>query len=198
MSNRSDFEAMRVDGGGNAARMFQALFCILLASGCQDQSIEVHRIAPLSTYESDWSSMASGAMKTHGPIQFRYRLEEYDGRSFKLDAFARTAIKGVGPITFDLMSDLPKTALVESKSLQKPFSEAGYASAERRFEFSDPQNYMDQVTVRIEIVLGNQVARKTFNVSLGPIPKSRVKHCSPPLQGCEQELPATIKKAELN
>jgi len=198
MSNRRDFEAMRVDGGGNTARMFQALFCILLASGCQDQSIEVLRIAPLSTYESDWSSMASGAMKTQGPIQFRYRLEEYDGRSFKLDAFARTAIKGVGPITFDLMSDLPKTALVESKSLQKPFSEAGYASAERRFEFSDPQNYMDQVTVRIEIVLGNQVARKTFNVSLGPIPKSRVKYCSSSLQGCEQELPATIKRAELN
>ena len=59
----------------------------------------------------------------------------------------------------------------------------------RQFEFRDEASEFEAVAVKIEVVVGNQLASKTFKVNLGPHLETSVKVCSPGAI-CERVVPA--------
>ena len=77
-------------------KLLVLVFSSVLMTGCADQTGEETRSTPITLKETNWNSATSG--KTSGPIQFRYRLEEHEGRLFKLRIFARSAM---GSLEFD-------------------------------------------------------------------------------------------------
>ncbi len=67
------------------------VFMSLLMTGCTDQIGEEVGSKPIALQETNWNSAISG--KTSGPIQFRYRLEEHEGRLFQAANFCEVSIR---------------------------------------------------------------------------------------------------------
>ena len=65
-------------------KLLVLVFMSVLMTGCTDQIGEEVGSKPIALQETNWNAARSG--KTSGPIQFRYRLEEHEGRLFKLES----------------------------------------------------------------------------------------------------------------
>lgn len=166
------------------------VFMSLLTTGCTDQIGEEVRSKPIALQETNWNSAISG--KTSGPIQFRYRLEEHEGRLFKLRIFARSAIGGLEGWNIDVMESGLKLA-DGTTALLKVNGANSEPMVSRQFEFRDEASEFEAVTVRVEAIVGNQLASKTFNVKLGPDAETAVKICRDVDTSCERPVPAVIE-----
>ena len=62
----------------------------------------------------------------------------------------------------------------------------------RQFEFRDEASDFEAVAVKVEVVVGNQLASKTFKVKLGPDSETAVEICEPGTS-CERALPAKLQ-----
>ncbi len=47
----------------------------------------------------------------------------------------------------------------------------------RQFEFRDEASEFDDIAVKVEVVIGNQLASKNFKVKLGPDSETAVEIC---------------------
>ena len=168
------------------SKLVALLFLGLLMSGCVDQIGEEVRSKPVAFQETNWNTAVSG--KTSGPIQFRYRLEEHEGRLFKLRVFARSALGDLEGWNIDVMESGLKFA-EGTTTLMKGNSVDSTSTVSRQFEFRDEASELEAVAVRVEVVIGNQLASKTFKVNLGPHLETAVKECSPGAI-CERVVPA--------
>ena len=165
------------------------VFMSLLTTGCTDQIGEEVRSKPIALQETNWNSAISG--KTSGPIQFRYRLEEHEGRLFKLRIFARSALGELEGWNIDVLESGLKLA-EGTTALLKANGADSMPMVSRQFEFRDETSEFEAVAVKIEVVIGNQLASKTFKVKLGPDSEKAVKVCEPGIS-CERALPAKLQ-----
>ena len=172
-------------------KLLVLVFMSLLMTGCTDHIGEAVRSKPIALQETSWNSASSG--KTSGPIQFRYRLEEHEGRLFKLRIFARSAIRGLEGWNIDVMESGLKLA-EETTSLLKANGADFMPIVSRQFEFRDEASAFEAVAVKVEVVVGNQLASKTFKVKLGPDSETAVKVCEPGAV-CERTVPARTSDA---
>ncbi len=170
-------------------KLLVLVFSSALMTGCADQTGEEARSTPITLQETNWNSTISG--KTSGPIQFRYRLEEHDGRLFKLRIFARSAIGGLEGWNIDLMESGLKLA-DGTTALSKANGADSSTAVSRQFAFRDEASDFDAVAVKVEVVIGNQLASKTFKVKLGPDSESAVEICESGTS-CERALPAKLQ-----
>ena len=172
-----------------------ALFLLsLLMTGCADQVGEEVGSNPIALQETNWNSATSG--KTSGPIQFRYRLEEHEGRLFKLRIFARSAIGALEGWNIDVMESGLKLA-DGTTALSKANGADSSPVVSRQFEFRDEASELEAVAVKVEVVIGNQLASKTFKVKLGPDLETAVEICKAGIL-CERTVPAkTNNKSQI-
>ena len=165
------------------------LFMSVLMTGCADQITEEVGAKPIALQETNWNSAISG--KTSGPIQFRYRLEEHEGRLFKLRIFARSAIGVLEGWNIDVMENGLKLA-DGTTALSKVNAANSSSVVSRQFEIRDESSEFEAVAVKVEVVIGNQLASKTFKVELGPDSETAVEICEPGTS-CERALPAKLQ-----
>ena len=166
-------------------KLLVLVFMSLLMTGCTDQIGEAVRSKPIALQETNWNSAISG--KTSGPIQFRYRLEEHEGRLFKLRIFARSALGDLEGWNIDVTESGLK--LAEGTTALLKANGAGSSSVvSRQFEFRDEASDFEAVAVKVEVVIGNQLASKTFKVKLGPDSETAVV-CKAGIL-CERTVPA--------
>ena len=170
-------------------KLLVLVFVSLLMTGCMDQIGEEGGSKPIALQETNWNSAISG--KTSGPIQFRYRLEEHEGRLFKLQIFARSAIGRLEGWNIDVMESGLKLA-EGTTALLKANGADSSSVVSRQFEFRDEASEFEAIAVKVEVVLGNQLASKTFKVKLGPDSKTAVEICEPGIS-CERALPAKLQ-----
>jgi hypothetical protein len=170
-------------------KLLVLVFVSLLMTGCADQITEEVGSEPIAFQETNWNSAISG--KTSGPIQFRYRLEEHEGRLFKLRIFARSAIRGLEDWNIDVMESGLKLAEGTTALLKVNGADSSRVVS-RQFEFKDEASDFEAVAVKVEVVIGNQLASKTFKVKLGPDSETAVKVCEPG-RSCERALPAKLQ-----
>jgi len=165
------------------------VFMSLLMTGCADQISGEVRSKPIALKETNWNSATSG--KTSGPIQFRYRLEEHEGRLFKLRIFARSALGDLEGWNIDVTESGLK--LTEgTTALLKANGADSLPMASRQFEFRDEASEFEAVSVKVEVFVGNQLASKTFKVKLGPDSEKAVEICESTVTSCERAVPAVI------
>jgi len=149
-------------------------------AGCLDGNFSAATLEPIAVIETDWPNMDLRKGKTQGPIQLRYRLEEYVGRDFRVVVSARSSLKGLGPWQMELTgAKVPK--LIDSTSqLQKIAREGEPPSVSRTFAFKDSSEEFESVSVRVQVVVGDQLASRTLNVRLDPsIDEMPVRLCTP-------------------
>lgn len=170
-------------------KLFVLVFMSVLMTGCTDQIGEEVGSKPIALQETNWNSATSG--KTSGPIQFRYRLEEHEGRLFKLRIFARSALGELEGWNIDVLESGLKLA-EGTTALLKANGADSMPMVSRQFEFRDETSEFEAVAVKIEVVIGNQLASKTFKVKLGPDSEKAVKVCEPGIS-CERALPAKLQ-----
>ena len=170
-------------------KLLVLVFSSVLMTGCADQTGEETRSTPITLQETNWKSATSG--KTSGPIQFRYRLEEHEGRLFKLRIFARSAMGSLEGWNIDVMESGLKLA-EGTTALSKVNSADSSSVVSRQFEFRDEASEFEAVAVKIEVVVGNQLASKTFKVKLGPDSEAAVEVCESGTS-CERALPAKLQ-----
>ena len=159
----------------------------LLMTGCVDQIGDEVRSKSITPRETNWSTAASG--KTSGPIQFRYRLEEHEGRLFKLRVFARSALGDLEGWNIDVMENGLKLA-EGTTTLLKGNSADSVPTVSRQFEFRDEAGEFEAIAVKVEVVIGNQLASKTFKVTLIPDSEAAVEICGGTVTACERPVPA--------
>ena len=160
-----------------------------LMTGCADQTGEEARSTPITLQETNWNSTTSG--KTSGPIQFRYRLEEYEGRLFKLRIFARSAMGSLEGWNIDVMESGLKLA-EGTTALLKANSADSSTVVSRQLEFRDEASDFEAVVVKIEVIVGDQLASKTFKVKLGLDSETAVEICESTVTSCERTVPAAM------
>jgi hypothetical protein len=165
------------------------VFMSLLMTGCTDQIGEEVGSQSIALQETDWNSFTRG--KTSGPIQFRYRLEEHEGRLFKLRIFARSAVGGLEGWNIDVVENGLKLA-EGTTALLKANGADSSSVVSRRFEFRDEASEFEAVAVKVEVVVGNQLASKTFKVKLGPDSETAVEICGGAGSSCERTVPAVM------
>ena len=165
------------------------VFMSLLTTGCTDQIGEEVRSKPIALQETNWNSAISG--KTSGPIQFRYRLEEHERRLFKLQVFARSAMGSLEGWNIDVMESGLKLA-EGTTALSKANGADSLPMVSRQFEFRDEASEFEAVAVKVEVVIGNQLASKTFKVKLGPESEAAVEICGDAVSSCERAVPAVM------
>jgi len=170
-------------------KLLGLIYVSLLITGCTDQFGEKVGSKPIALQETNWNSAISG--KTSGPIQLRYRMEEYDGRLFKLRIFARSAIGDLEGWNIDLMASGLKLS-ERSSAVLKGNSADSLPMVSRQFEFRDEARNLESVAVRVEVVIGNQLASKTLEVKLGSDIQSPIETCNLG-EACERVLPANLK-----
>ena len=171
------------------SKLLVLVFVSLLMTGCADQITEEVGSKPIALQETNWNSAISG--KTSGPIQFRYRLEEHEGRLFKLRIFARSAIGGLEGWNIDVMESGLKLA-DGTTALSKANGADSSPVVSRQFEFRDEASAFEAVAVKVEVVVGNQLASKTFKVKLGPDSETAVEICAGAVSSCERAVPAVM------
>ena len=175
-------------------KLLVPVFISLLMTGCADQISGEVRSKPIALQETNWNFATSG--KTSGPIQFRYRLEEHEGRLFKLRIFARSAIRGLEGWNIDVMESGLKLA-DGTTALSKANGADSSPVVSRQFEFRDEASDFEAVAVKVEVVIGNQLASKTFKVKLGPDSEKAVEICKAGIL-CERTVPAkTNNKSQI-
>ena len=175
-------------------KLLVLVFVSILMTGCADQTGEEVGAKPIALQETNWNSASSG--KTSGPIQFRYRLEEHEGRLFKLRIFARSAIGRLEGWNIDVMESGLKLA-EGTTALLKANSADSSPVVSRQFEFRDEASEFEGVAVKVEVVIGNQLASKTFKVKLGPDSETAVEICKAGIL-CERTVPAkTNNKSQI-
>ena len=163
-------------------------------TGCTDQIGEEVGSKPIALQETDWNSVTRG--KTSGPIEFRYRLEEHEGRLFKLRIFARSAIGALEGWNIDVMESGLKLA-EGTTALLKANGADSSSVVSRQFEFRDEASDFEAVAVKVEVVIGNQLVSKTFKVKLGPDSETAVEICKAGIL-CERTVPAkTNNKSQI-
>jgi hypothetical protein len=165
------------------------VFMSLLMTGCTDQIGEEVGSQSIALQETDWNSVTRG--KTSGPIQFRYRLEEHEGRLFKLRIFARSAVGGLEGWNIDVVENGLKLA-EGTTALLKANGADSSSVVSRRFEFRDEASEFEAVAVKVEVVVGNQLASKTFKVKLGPDSETAVEICESTVTSCERAVPVVM------
>ena len=170
-------------------KLLVLVFSSVMITGCTDQIGREVGSKPIALKETNWNAARGG--KTSGPIQFRYRLEEHEGRLFKLRIFARSAIRGLEGWNIDVMESGLKLA-EETTSLLKANGADSMPIVSRQFEFRDEASEFEAVAVKIEVIVGNQLASKTFKVKLGPESETAVEICEPGIS-CERALPAKLQ-----
>ena len=171
------------------SKLLVLVFVSLLMTGCADQITEEVGAKPIALQETNWNSATSG--KTSGPIQFRYRLEEHEGRLFKLRIFARSAIGALEGWNIDVMESGLKLA-DGTTALSKANGADSSPVVSRQFEFRDEASAFEAVAIKVEVVVGNQLASKTFNVKLGPDSETAVEICDGAVSSCERAVPAVM------
>jgi len=163
-----------------------AIFSVCLV-GCSLEALKPEGMQPKAVFETDWPKTMNGKGKTQGPIQFRYRLEEFEGGKFTLHAFARTSLRNVGPWSIELSgTDLPKLDS-DTTVLQKSGQQSDGQSIHRQFSFKLDDLSQEWVSLRVAVTIGNQKVAKTFKVKLGPISTVVVETCEVGVT-CEREL----------
>ena len=170
-------------------KLLVLVFSSVIITGCTDQIGEEVRSKPIALQETNWNSAISG--KTLGPIQFRYRLEEHERRLFKLRVFARSAIGGLEGWNIDVMESGLKLA-EGTTALSKANGADSLPMVSRQFEFRDESSEFEAVAVKVEVVIGNQLASKTFKVKLGPESEAAVEICGDAVSSCERAVPAVM------
>ena len=170
-------------------KLLVLVFSSVIITGCTDQIGEEVRSKPIALQETNWNSAISG--KTSGPIQFRYRLEEHDGRLFKLRIFARSALGSLEGWNIDVMESGLKLA-EGTTALSKANGADSLPMVSRQFEFRDEASEFEAVAVKVEVVIGNQLASKTFKVKLGPDSETAVEICGDAVSSCERAVPAVM------
>ena len=170
-------------------KLLVLVFSSVIITGCTDQIGEEVRSKPIALKETNWNSATSG--KTSGPIQFRYRLEEHEGRLFKLRIFARSAVGGLEGWNIDVMENGLKLA-DGTTALLKANGADSLPMASRQFEFRDEASEFEAVSVKVEVFVGNQLASKTFKVKLGPDSETAVEICDGAVSSCERAVPAVM------
>ena len=171
------------------SKLLVLVFVSLLMTGCADQITEEVGSKPIALQETNWNSAISG--KTSGPIQFRYLLEEHEGRLFKLRIFARSAIGALEGWNIDVMESGLKLA-DGTTALSKANGADSSPIVSRQFEFRDEASAFEAVAVKVEVVVGNQLASKTFKVKLGPDSETAVEICDGAVSSCERAVPAVM------
>ena len=174
-------------------KLLVLVFSSVMITGCTDQIGSEVRSKPIALKETNWNSATSG--KTSGPIQFRYRLEEHERRLFKLRVFARSAIGGLEGWNIDVMESGLKLA-EGTTALLKANSADSSPVVSRQFEFRDEASDFEAVAVKVEVVVGNQLASKTFKVKLGPDSETAVEICDDLVKSCERPVPAVMDIGE--
>ena len=158
--------------------LFLLSFGPMLLQGCgaEESSVQVSHV-PLAIYETQWPSDKAGMSKTQGPIQFRYRLEEFEGGQFKLYGFARTSLRNVGSWNIELLGldaqRLDSTAIEVQKTGSLEVGEI----IQRQFSFKLTESSQKSVGLRVAAIIGEQMVTKTFKVKLGPILPVVVETC---------------------
>ena len=170
-------------------KLLVLVFVSLLMTGCADQISEEVGSKPIALQETNWNSASSG--KSSGPIQFRYRLEEHEGRLFKLRIFARSALGDLEGWNIDVTESGLKLA-EGTTALLKADGADSLPMVSRQFEFRDEASEFEAIAVQVEVVIGNQLASKTFKVKLGPDSETAVEICEPGIS-CERALPAKLQ-----
>ena len=170
-------------------KLLVLVFMSLLMTGCTDHIGEDVRSKPIALQETNWNSATSG--KSSGPIQFRYRLEEHEGRLFKLRIFARSALGDLEGWNIDVTESGLKLAQGTTALLKANGADSSPVVS-RQFEFRDEASAFEAVAVKVEVVVGNQLASKTFKVKLGPDSETAVEICDPGIS-CERALPAKLQ-----
>ena len=170
-------------------KLLVLVFMSLLMTGCTDHIGEAVRSKPIALQETSWNSAISG--KTSGPIQFRYRLEEHEGRLFKLRIFARSALGDLEGWNIDVTESGLKLA-EGTTALLKANGTDSSPMVSRQFEFRDEASEFDDIAVKVEVVIGNQLASKTFKVKLGPDSETAVEICGDAVSSCERAVPAVM------
>lgn len=170
-------------------KLLVLVFSSVMITGCTDQIGREVGSKPIALKETNWNAARGG--KTSGPIQFRYRLEEHEGRLFKLRIFARSAIGGLESWNIDVMESGLKLA-DGTTALSKANGADSSPVVSRQFEFRDEASDFEAVAVKVEVVIGNQLASKTFKVKLGPDSETAVEICEPGTS-CERALPAKLQ-----
>ena len=170
-------------------KLFVLVFMSVLIMGCTDQIGEEVGSKPIALQETNWNSAISG--KTSGPIQFRYLLEEHEGRLFKLRIFARSAIGALEGWNIDVMESGLKLA-DGTTALSKANGADSSPVVSRQFEFRDEASAFEAVAVKVEVVVGNQLASKTFKVKLGPHLETAIEICDGAVSSCERAVPAVM------
>jgi hypothetical protein len=146
-------------------------------AGCNEEHYSAGEPEPIAVFETDWPNASLGKGKTQGPIQVRYRLEEYADREFKLVAFARSSLKGLGPWQMALTgAKVPKLNDATSQ-LQKVAQEGENTTVSRTFAFKDPSGVFESVSVRAQVAVGDQLASRTLKIRLGPGVEMPVELC---------------------
>jgi hypothetical protein len=170
-------------------KLLVLVFMSLLMTGCTDQIGEEVGSQSIALQETDWNSAISG--KTSGPIQFRYRLEEHEGRLFKLRVFARSALGDLEGWNIDVTESGLKLA-DGTTAVLKGNSADSLPMVSRQFEFRDEASEFDDIAVKVEVVIGNQLASKNFKVKLGPDSETAVEICGGAGSSCERTVPAVM------
>jgi hypothetical protein len=161
-------------------------------AGCIEGNRPASALQPIAVFETDWPKMDLRKGKTQGPIQVRYRLEEYADRQFKLVTSASSSLKGLGPWQMELTgAKVPKLNDATSQ-LQKIAQEGYTSSVSRTFAFQDSSGAFDLVSVRVQVAVGDQLASRTLKVRLGPDAEIPVILCSPS-EVCDRSLKAETR-----
>jgi len=164
----------------------------LVMAGCSQGNHSAGAPEPVAMFETDWPNPSLGKGKTQGPIQVRYRLEEYADREFKLVAFARSSLKGLGPWQMALTGAKVPKLNDETNQLQKVAQEGETSSVSRTFAFKDPSGVFESVSVRVQVAVGDQLASRTLKVRLGPGVDMPVELCGVS-DFCDRELEANTR-----
>ena len=159
----------------------------LVMAGCSQGNHSAGAPEPVAMFETDWPNPSLGKGKTQGPIQVRYRLEEYADREFKLVAFARSSLKGLGPWQMALTGAKVPKLNDETNQLQKVAQGGETSSVSRTFAFKDPSGVFESVSVRVQVAVGDQLASRTLRVELNPKDPLDVHRCSN-VGVCEKRL----------
>lgn len=162
----------------------------LFVMGYSPAPLGAESAVPVAVHETSWNSATRG--KTSGPIQYRYRLEEREGRAFALKVFARSGLGSLKGWKIDLVEDGLKLGH-RTPGLNKPIKSDSSSVITREFEFRSLDINLESVAVRVEVPIGVQLASKTFKVPLGPNESDVVETCEDRRSSCERALPMRMK-----
>ena len=97
----------------NSARLHFWIVSLLLLLWDIRRHLGAESAVPVAVHETSWNSATRG--KTSGPIQFRYRLKEREGRAFN-SKFLRVGLGTLQGWKMDLVEDGLKQGTVPGSS----------------------------------------------------------------------------------